>query len=181
MRGQKAEGPLREFVDGLVHRDPPLVRIPGTAVFLNRGIQTAPLAMRANVEHNQVLAEHVIILSIETEPVPRVPDSERMTHDDLGYARDGIIHVEARFGYMERPNVPRALSLLDPDQTEGPIDLDNASYFLSKLELCAGDAPTMAPWRKRLFIATSHITADAAAHFGLPLARTVIVGSRIEI
>ena len=132
---QKAEGPLREFVDGLVHRDPPLVRIPGTAVFLNRGIQTAPLAMRANVEHNQVLAEHVIILSIETEPVPRVPDSERMTHDDLGYARDGIIHVEARFGYMERPNVPRALSLLDPDQTEGPIDLDNASYFLSKLEL----------------------------------------------
>ena len=178
---QMAEGPLREFVDGLVHRDPPLVRIPGTAVFLNRGIQTAPLAMRANVEHNQVLAEHVIILSIETEPVPRVPDSERMTHDDLGYARDGIIHVEACFGYMERPNVPRALSLLDPDQTEGPIDLDNASYFLSKLELCAGDAPTMAPWRKRLFIATSHITADAAAHFGLPLARTVIVGSRIEI
>ena len=82
---------------------------------------------------------------------------------------------------MERPNVPRALSLLDPDQTEGPIDLDNASYFLSKIELCAGDAPTMAPWRKRLFIATSHITADAAAHFGLPLARTVIVGSRIEI
>ncbi len=178
---EKAEGPLREFVDGLVHRDPPLVRIPGTAVFLNRGIQTAPLAMRANVEHNQVLAKHVIILSIETEPVPRVPDSERMTHDDLGYARDGIIHVEARFGYMERPNVPRALSLLDPDQTEGPIDLDNASYFLSKLELTAGDAPTMAPWRKRLFIATSHITADAAAHFGLPLARTVIVGSRIEI
>ena len=53
---EKAEGPLREFVDGLVHRDPPLVRIPGTAVFLNRGKDTAPLAMRANVEHNHVLA-----------------------------------------------------------------------------------------------------------------------------
>ena len=178
---EKAEGPLREFVDGLVHRDPPLIRIPGTAVFLNRGIQTAPLAMRANVEHNHVLAEHVIILSIETEPVPRVPDSERMTHDDLGYARDGIIHVAARFGYMERPDVPRALSLLDPEQTEGPIDLDRASYFLSKLELTEGEAPTMAAWRTRLFIATSHITADAAAHFGLPLDRTVVVGSRIEI
>ncbi|HET6737174.1 potassium transporter Kup [Mycobacterium sp.] len=178
---ENAEGPLREFVDGLVHRDPPLIRIPGTAVFLNRSSQTAPLAMRANVEHNHVLAEHVIILSVETETVPRVPDSERMTHDDLGYARDGIIHVKARFGYMERPNVPRALALLDPEQTEGPVDLDHASYFLSKLELCAGEAPKMAPWRTRLFIATSHITADAAAHFGLPLDRTVIVGSRIEI
>ena len=135
---EKAEGPLRDFVDELVHRDPPLVRIPGTAVFLNRGRDTAPLAMRANVEHNHVLAEHVIIMSVETETVPRVPDAERMTHDDLGFARDGIVHVAARFGYMERPNVPRALSLLDPEDTEGPIDLANASYFLSKLDICAG-------------------------------------------
>jgi KUP system potassium uptake protein len=178
---ENAEGPLREFVDGLIHSDPSLIRIPGTAVFLNRGMHTAPLAMRANVKHNHVLAEHVIIMSIETETVPRVPESDRMTHDDLGYARDGIIHVAARFGYMERPNVPRALSLLDPAQTEGPIDLGNASYFLSKLELTAGTAPTMAPWRKRLFIATCHITADAAGHFDLPLDRTVIVGSRIEV
>jgi KUP system potassium uptake protein len=176
-----AEGPLREFVEDLVHGEPPVVRIPGTAVFLSRGKETAPLAMRANVEHNHVLAEHVIIMSIETEPVPRVPDAERMTHDDLGYARDGIIHVAARFGYIERPNVPRALSLLDPADTEGAIDLDNASYFLSKIDLCPGTAPTMAPWRKRLFIATSHITADAAGHFGLPLDRTVIVGSRMEV
>ena len=178
---EKAEGPLREFVDSLVHRDPPLTRIAGSAVFLNRGKETAPLAMRANVQHNHVLAEHVVIVSVETEPVPRIPDSERITHDDLGYASDGIIHVEARFGYMERPDVPRALALLDPVDTEGPIDLAGASYFLSKLELCAGDAPTMAPWRKRLFIATAHITADAAAHFRLPLDRTVIVGSRIEV
>ncbi|AEV72284.1 K+ transporter [Mycolicibacterium rhodesiae NBB3] len=178
---EKAEGPLREFVDELVHLDPPLVRIPGTAVFLNRGRDTAPLAMRAIVEHNHVLAEHVIILTVETENVPRLPDSERMSHDDLGYASDGIVHVEARYGYMERPNVPHALAMLDPADTEGPIDLENASYFLSKLDLCRGDAPTMAPWRKRLFIATAHITADAAAHFGLPLDRTVIVGSRIQV
>lgn len=178
---EKAEGPLQQFVEELVHGDEPIARMPGTAVFLNRGKETAPLAMRANVEHNHVLAEHAIIVSIETEPVPRVPDSERMTKDDLGYSKDGIVHVEARFGYMERPDVPKALALLDPEDTEGRIDLDHASYFLSKLELCAGDAPTMAAWRKRLFIATSYITADAAAHFGLPLDRTVIVGSRIQV
>lgn len=178
---EKDEASLREFVDELVHRDPPLVRIPGTAIFLDRGRETAPLAMRAIVEHNHVLAEHVIVLSVVTENVPRLPDSERMTHDDLGYASDGIVHVAARFGYMERPIVPRALALLSSDDTEGPFDLENASYFLSKLDLCMGDAPTMPAWRKRLFIATSHITADAAAHFGLPLSRTVIVGSRIEV
>jgi len=77
--------------------------------------------------------------------------------------------------------VPRTLHLLDPEQTEGPIAIDDASYFLSKLELVKGDAPTMARWRKKLFIATSYITADAAEYFGLPLDRTVVMGSRIEV
>ncbi len=125
--------------------------------------------------------EHVIVMSIDTVPVPRLSDDERITIDELGYKRDGIIHVSACYGYMERPNIPAALRLLDPAHTEGHIDVDAASYFLSKLELMAGDEPTMAPWRKRLFIATSYITADAAAYFSLPLDRTVIIGSRIEV
>ncbi len=178
---EQAEGPIREFVDGLTTRQPPLVRLPGTAVFLNRGDETAPLSMRANVEHNHVLAQHVVIMSLVTEPVPRIPDSERVAADDLGDSDDGIIHVVAHFGYMQRMNVPNALRLLDTSVTEGPLDLDRATYFLSKLELCQGDAPTMAPWRKRLFIATSYITSDAAAYFGLPLERTVIIGSRLEV
>ena len=74
-----------------------------------------------------------------------------------------------------------ALRLLDSTQTEGPIAIDEASYFLSKLELTKGTEPTMASWRKRLFIATSYITADAAEYFGLPRDRTVIMGSRIDI
>ena len=178
---EKAEGPLREFVDGLGDCKPPLVRMAGTAVFLNRGSETAPLAMRANVEHNRVLHRHVVIMSIDTAPVPRLSDDERITIDELGYKRDGIIHVSACYGYMERPNIPAALRLLDPAHTEGHIDADTASYFLSKLELVGGDEPTMSPWRKRLFIATSYITADAAAYFKLPLDRTVVIGSRIEV
>src|ERR1700738_2549792 len=178
---EKAEGPLREFIDEATPCDPPLARIPGTAVFLNRGSETTPLAMRANVKHNRVLHEHVVIMSLDTVPVPRVPDAERAQIDDLGYASDGIFHVNARFGYMETPNVPRALRLLDPSRTEGQIAIEAASYFLSKLELTKGDAPTMARWRKQLFIATSYIAADAADFFSLPLDRTVIMGSRIEI
>jgi KUP system potassium uptake protein len=180
-RRAEVEGPLRPFVGGLPDRDPPLTRIPGTAIFLNRGSETAPLSMRSNVEHNHVLHQQVVIVSLEIEPVPRVAETERMSVDDLGLASDGIIYVSARYGYMERPDVPAALRLLDPSQTEGPIDLDTASYFLSKLELVICDKPTMSPWRTRLFIATSYITADAAAHFNLPVPRTIIIGSRLEV
>jgi KUP system potassium uptake protein len=175
------EGSLREFVDQLADCEPPLARVRGTAVFLNRGKETAPLAMRANVEHNHVRHEHVIIMAIDHLPVPRIADAERIDVDALGYAKDGIIHVTAHFGYMETPNVSAVLRLLDQAQTEGPITIDDASYFLSKLELTKGTAPTMASWRKSLFIATSHLTADAAEYFSLPRDRTVIMGARIDV
>ncbi|MBO2453975.1 KUP/HAK/KT family potassium transporter [Actinomadura barringtoniae] len=178
---ERQEGPLREFVEDVRTGQVPTQQVPGTAIFLNRGKDTAPLALRANVVHNHVRHDHVVILAIETEPVPRIAADQRITVDDLGYSDDGIIHVTARFGYMETPNVPAVLALLDPDQTEGRLDLENESYFLSKLELELGKARTMAPWRKRLFIATSYITADAAEQFGLPRDRTVIMGSQIEV
>ncbi|WP_262491081.1 potassium transporter Kup [Mycobacterium simiae] len=178
---EQMEGPLREFIDSISRCQPPFMRVPGTAIFLNRGKETAPLAMRANVKHNAVLHEHVVIMAIKTLPVPRVATSQRMEVDALGYAKDGIIHVTAHYGYMETPNVPAALGLLDAAQTEGSIAVDDASYFLSKVELVKGGAPTMASWRKRLFIATSYSAADAAEYFGLPLERTVIMGARVEV
>ncbi|MFF2168218.1 potassium transporter Kup [Streptomyces sp. NPDC058175] len=177
----RAEGPLPEFVDDLRSGKASTLQVPGTAVFLNRGKETTPLAMRANVVHNHVRHEQVVILALRTEPVPRVPADQRVVVDDLGYADDGIVHVTARFGYMETPDVPGLLATLDAAQTEGPLQLDQASYFLSKIELRRGKAPTMAPWRKRLFIATSYITSDAAEHFSLPRDRTVIMGAHIEV
>jgi KUP system potassium uptake protein len=178
---ERAEGSLQEFVDQLRSGELPHATVPGTAIFLNRGSTSAPLALRANVEHNQVRHEHVVIVAIETEPVPRVHEDARTAVNDLGYGDDGITHLTVKFGYMETPNIPHALAQLDPAATEGPIDLDRASYFLSKIELRRGQAPTMAGWRKQLFLATSHITADAAEYFGLPRDRTVIIGSHIEV
>jgi KUP system potassium uptake protein len=178
---REMEGSLSEFI-GWLRADPDAtVQVPGTSIFLNRGAQYAPLAMRANVEHNRVRHERVVIMAIQTEPVPRVPSGERIAVDELGYADDGIIHVTAKVGYMETPHIPEVLAMLGPDRTEGPIDIDHATYYLSKIELQRGDEPTMADWRKRLFIATSYITADAAQHFGLPRERTVIMGSHIDV
>jgi len=177
----RREGSLREFVAALREATIVADRVAGTAVFLNRGKQTAPLALRANVETNHVRHEHVVIMSVETQLTPRVPAGDRIEVDDLGFADDGITHITARYGYTETPDVPAALRLLRPEQTEGEIDPDAATYFLSKIELRAGDQPTLARWRKRLFIATSHITADAADEFGLPKDRTLIIGSHIDV
>jgi len=178
---ERQEGPLRDFVDGLHDSQPTLRRVPGTAVFLNRGKATVPLAMRANVEHNHILHENVVILSIETLQVPHAPETNRVTVDDLGYIDDGIIHVSAQFGYMETPDVPEVLRLAAEQSAELSLDLDDTSYFLSTIELSVGDAPGMTRWRKRLFVATSRISADAAEYFRLPRDRVVIMGARISV
>jgi KUP system potassium uptake protein len=176
------EGPLRAFIEELHERQPPLPRVPGTAVFLNRSKTTTPLAMRANVEHNHILHEHVVIVSIETQPVPHVAEGDRVVIDPLGYTDDGITHVTARFGYMQDPDIPGVLrEAAGREDLECPIEVDEASYFLSTIELRAGDAPGMTRWRKRLFVATSQISADAAGYFGLPRSRTVVMGSMISV
>jgi KUP system potassium uptake protein len=179
-RRRQQEGCLRTFVEELHGQRPPLRRCPGTAVFLNRSKETTPLAMRANVEHNRILHEHALILSIETLPVPSVAGAERFAVDDLGYSDDGISHLTARFGYMEQPDVPAALR-----EAAGalalPLEVDEASYFLSTIELRPGNGQGMARWRKRLFLASSHVSADAADYFALPRERTVIMGSLVEV
>jgi KUP system potassium uptake protein len=177
----REEGPLPEFIAQLHAMKPPLHRVPGTAIFLNRGKTTAPLAMRANVEHNEILHENVLIVSVETMPAPHIPEAERLQVDDLGYRDDGIIHVTARFGYMDPTNVPGLLPLIRDADVEGPAPDAKLSYFVSRIELVQGHAPGMSRWRKHLFIATSRITPDAAEYFRLPRERTVIMGSRIEI
>ena len=137
--------------------------------------------MRANVEHNEILHENVVILSVETMPAPHIREADRLQVDDLGYKHDGIIHVTARFGYMDPTDVPGLLPLIRGADVEGPAPDAKLSYFVSRIELVPGHAPGMSQWRKRLFIATSRIAADAAESLHLPRERTVIVGSRIEL
>src|ERR1700753_7395 len=176
----REEGSLREFITQLHAMQPPLPRVPGTSVFLNRGKETTPLALRANVEHNEILHDNVIILSVETMPVPHVPEAERLKVDDLGFKNDGIMHVAARYGYMDKTHVPSLLPLMHDIGVEGCAPGGRLSYFVSRIELAPGDAPGMSRGAKRLCIATSRIPPDAADTFGLPRERTVIMGSRLE-
>ena len=178
---REQEGPLQEFVDELHAMDPPVNRVPGTGVFLNANLETTPLAMRANVVHNKTLQESVIVLSIRNDPVPHIPASERLVVDDLGFSDDGITHLTARFGFADKPDVPTALRLAEAEDVECDIDVDHASYFISRITIVRTDAPGMRRWRKKLFLGTAQLSSDPSDYFGLPIERTIVMGSRVKV
>ena len=97
----EAEGLLRDFVEEVRELDPPVYRAPGTAVFLTAGKETTPLALRENVDHNHVVHQSVVIVSVVTHRVPHVHRSERVVVDELGYEDDGIAHVTVNYGFQD--------------------------------------------------------------------------------
>ncbi|MGE5408378.1 MAG: potassium transporter Kup [Syntrophothermus sp.] len=177
----KEEGSLRSFVEELRSMDPPPIRLPGTAVYLNVRRETTPLALRMTLERNRAVHETVIILSIETTKAPYVPESERLVVDALGYEDDGISHLTARVGFQDTADVPRMIELAAEVGLERGVDVDGAIYFLSQVSVTRGPAPGMSAWRKRLFVALSRNAASPVEYFHLPRERTVSLGSTIEL
>ncbi|MGH2966082.1 MAG: potassium transporter Kup [Solirubrobacterales bacterium] len=176
----RVEGPLQAFVDEVRRMDPPIIRAPGTGVFMNRGKETAPLSMRACVDDLHALQEHAIILSLETLPTPRIRRADRLEIDDLGYRDDGITFVRARHGYAEHYDVPALVRQIAEAGVESPVEARETSFYLSRVELTPGDGPGMSRWRKRLFLVTALISAEPADYFQLPRDRTVTLGAEIE-
>jgi KUP system potassium uptake protein len=178
----REEGPVRKFVDYLGSADCSAARVPGTAVFLNANPKTTPLALRANVEHNHVIHQHVIIICIDVERVPHIPRSERLAADKLGHPHDGITGLLARFGFQDDPNIPAVLRLAaKQDLLEGEVDLKQVSYFLSQITIVPTKSRDMAMWRKKLFLFLSHNAANPTTYFKLPDERTVTMGERIDL
>jgi KUP system potassium uptake protein len=175
------EGSLSEFLDGLPEIEPPLVRVPGVAVFLDPTKETTPLALRAEVEHNHTLHRRVVIVKVAPVSIPHVESFERFTVERLG-GKFNVFHVTIRVGYHDRPDVPeslrvcRAQGLLERD-----LDLEHASYFLSRITITPTDAPLMRRWRKKLFVAMARNAASPIDAFGLPSERTVMIGSQVAL
>ena len=178
---RKQEGSLSEFVDDLYERGLP--RVEGTAVFPHPGKDSTPLALRANVEHNKVLHQDVLIVSASSANVPHIPIEERFQVDHLGHEDDNIQHLSVRFGFSDEPNLAEALrQACEIGAVASPtIDARNASFFLSRGSIRRTKAPGMAQWRKVLFLGLAHNAADPAAYFGLPVRRTVTMGSPVDV
>jgi KUP system potassium uptake protein len=176
----QVEGPLQAFVDSLRNMDPPPARTSGTGVFMSRGKETAPLSMRACVDHLNALQRHAIILSLETVTTPRISPADRLEIDDLRYRDDGITFVRARYGYADHYDVPALVRQIAEVGVESPVDSRGTSFYLSRVELTPGDRPGMSRRRKRLFLATALISAEPADYFRLPRERTITLGAEIE-
>lgn len=176
------EGSLEEFLDSLARRDPPLRRVPGTAIFPNPSRDTTPLALRATVEHTHALHERVVIISLEPVAVPHVDPEDRFVVTKMGHGLFRIIHVVDRIGYRDRWNIPEALALARKQGLlERNLDLEHASYFVSRITITPTDEPGMARWRKKLFVALARNAASPIDAFGLPSERTVIMGSQVAV
>jgi KUP system potassium uptake protein len=176
----REEGPIQKFIDDLAASKIPVQRVPGAAVFLNANPETTPLALRANVEHNHVLHQRVIIISISVERVPHVAGSDRLTADHLGQRSDGITALRARFGFQDHQDVPALLRLaVEQKLLEGTIDPERVSYFLSQITIVPCEDPGLSRWRKRLFLTLAHNSANPVSYFRLPDERTVTMGERI--
>jgi len=174
------EGPLREFITRLDQDRPPLQTVPGAAIYLTSSTDTTPLALRINVEHNHIRHEQIVIFRAEILDVPHVSDDQRCAIDNLDDPNDRIVLVTARFGYRDRPDVPAALRLT-ANQTHELHNLDDATYFLSRITIRPTQKGGMVMWRKRLFSALARNTASPTEYFQLPENQVVALGSQILI
>jgi KUP system potassium uptake protein len=176
------EGSLEEFLDGLRTAEPPLVRIPSVAVYLNPGKLTTPLALRADVQHHHVLNRKVLIVSIDPVSIPHVDAPDRFNVEFLGSGLFKVTHVAIRAGYRETINVPEALALARKrGKLERNLDLEHASYFVSRITITPNDEKELRRWRKLLFCAMARNSTSPIEAFGLPVDRTVSVSSHVAI
>ena len=176
------EGPLEEFLAELASREPPVQRVPGVAVHLSPGSQTTPLALRAQVDHLHALHEKIVIVSVDHVGVPYVNHEDRFAASTCGHRLWKVRHITVRVGYQERRSVPAALALARKQGLlERNLDLEHASYFVSRITISATPAPSMPQWRKKLFVTMARNAASPMSRFGLPGARTVQMTSEVEL
>jgi KUP system potassium uptake protein len=176
----QAEGSLGDLVADLARRD--VLRVPGTAVFPHPSDETVPLALRANVERNNILHEHVVIVSAGASGQAHVGRHDQVRATPVGPGVDGLVHLDLRYGFFERPDIPTALAhAADQEPALAHADLDDATYFLSHATLALGRSHGMARWRKHLFLFLAHNAANPGHSFALPAKRTIVMGTEIEI
>lgn len=171
---RKTEVPLDPLVATLERKPPHTV--PGTAVFFTSDPTCAPTAMMHSLKHYKVLHEHNVILTIESAQVPRVDPSERVQIEPLGKT---FARVRLRFGFMESPNVPKALAIAR--KLGWTFDIMSTSFFLSRRALRPAPQSGMPRWQDRLFIALARSANDATSYFQIPTDRVVEVGTQVTI
>jgi len=171
---RRTEVPIDTLFRSLAKKPPHTV--PGTAVFLTSDPDFAPTALLHNLKHNKVLHENNVILTIITADTPRVPEDERVRITPMSAH---FSKVSLKFGYMEAPNVPKALAVAR--KLGWTFDIMSTSFFLSRRSLRPAAHSFMPRWQDRLFIALARSASDATDFFQIPTGRVVEVGTQVTV
>jgi KUP system potassium uptake protein len=167
--------PLDDFLQEIIRKPP--TRVPGTAVFMNGNASRTPPALLHNLEHNKVLHERVLFITVKTRQVPSVASEDRVQFEALA---NNFYRLRVYYGYMEDPDIPNVLKNLN--QPGLNLNLKEITYFLGRETIIATEKPSgMAIWREKLFSLLSRNATTATAYFCLPPDRVVELGEQIEI
>jgi len=151
-------------------------RVPGTAIFFTSDPESAPTALLHSLKHYKVLHEENVILTLVTDELPRVRPEERVTMD---YISKTFARITIRYGFMENPDVPKALA--QAKKLGWKFDIMKTSFFLSRRALKPAVHSGMPRWQDHLFIALARTANDATAYFQIPSGRVVEVGTQVNV
>ncbi|HUU67241.1 MAG TPA: potassium transporter Kup [Methyloceanibacter sp.] len=171
---RRVEVPFEPLIKSLEERPPHIV--PGTAVFLTSDPDFAPTALLHNLKHNKVLHEQNVILTIVNEDIPRVKIENRVQMETMS---DKFMRLNLHFGFVERPNVPKALAIARKQGWQ--FDIMSTSFFLSRRSVRPDVRSGMPPWQDALYIFLAHNANDASSYFQLPTDRVVEIGTQVTV
>lgn len=165
---------LASMVELLMRKPPPIVQ--GTAVFLTSDRDVTPTALMHSLKHYKVLHEMNVILTIRTSTLPRIDDADRISIETID---PRFMRVSMVFGYMEEPNIPRALALCR--KLGWKFDIMATSFFVSRRTLRIAKRSLMPRWQERLYIWLYSNSSDATAYFHIPTGRVVEIGTQVNV
>jgi KUP system potassium uptake protein len=170
---KRGDLPIERFIGSITTH--PQTRVPGTAAYLFPDPGVTPPALLANLRHNEVLHETVVLVSVQTSNVPRVPQVRRATVHELG---EGFVQVVLHFGFMDEPDVPRALSnIVDP---EFGFDSEDAAFFLGR-ETIITKGRGIGRLRAALFALMHRNSSSAVQYFSLPPEQVIEIGRQVAL
>ncbi|MGZ8417430.1 MAG: potassium transporter Kup [Methyloceanibacter sp.] len=174
LKTRRVEVPFEPLIKSLEAK--PAHVVPGTAVFLTSDPDFAPTALLHNLKHNKVLHEHNVILTIVNEDIPRVELKDRVQIEPIS---EKFMRLILRFGFMERPNVPKALAVARKQGWQ--FDIMSTSFFLSRRSVRPDPRSGMPKWQDGLYIFLAHNADDASSYFQLPTDRVVEIGTQVTV
>ncbi|HYW91881.1 MAG TPA: KUP/HAK/KT family potassium transporter [Gammaproteobacteria bacterium] len=169
--------PLEDFLESIEQHGP--TRVPGTGVFLTAPDAGTPGGLLHHLKLNQVLHERVILLTVITRDVPRVPAAKRLEVEPL---KAGFYRMHVYYGFMQTPDIATALRLCQAFGLIPDLNLDNIAYYADRASTVVDSADgRMKPWRKRIFAAMARNSERAIDYYRLPAGKSIELGIQVKI